>query len=99
METKEEKAKTKPRPELKVLVSPDQPLTIERAADYLGVTPRALYDLVYKKLVACYKTTGGRSYFHPKDLNAYAYRNRQAANFELEESAEGILNTGKKKPA
>jgi excisionase family DNA binding protein len=85
-------AAKKPKPKLECLVSPDQPLTVERAADYLGVTQRALYDLVHKKHVSCHKTTGGRSYFHPKDLNAYAYRNRQAANFELEDKANELLN-------
>ena len=70
---KQEKRVTKPK--FENLVSQDQPLITERAADYLGITIHALQDLAYKKLITCYKPTDKRMFFHMKDLNAYAFRN------------------------
>jgi len=74
----------------------EQPLNVDRAADYLGVTTGAMYDMVHAKKVSCYKPSLKCLYFKKADLDAYAFRNRKASNFELSEKADELLNANQK---
>jgi excisionase family DNA binding protein len=70
----------------------DRPLTVEQAAEYTGYTKSYLYKLAFQKKVPHYKPEGGRILFSLTDLKAFCFRNRQAAEYELQEQAEAILN-------
>ena len=72
------------------------PLNAPAAAAYLGVTKRALYSLVFKKQVSCYRPTGKMLYFSREDLDDYVFRNRTAATPELHTMAEELLIEGGK---
>jgi prophage regulatory protein len=72
----------------------DQPLTVEQAADFTGYTKAYLYKLVNQNKVPFYKPEGGRILFSLEDLKAFCFRNRSAAEYELQEQAEAILNKG-----
>jgi excisionase family DNA binding protein len=72
-----------------------KPLTVEQAADFLGLKPSYIYNLVfYGKLVA-YRPGGKRLLFKVSDLERYAYRNQVGGHSER---ADSILNTAQKKP-
>jgi excisionase family DNA binding protein len=71
-----------------------KPLTVKQAADFLGLKPSYIYNLVfYGKLVA-YRPGGKRLLFKIADLEVYAYRNRVGG---YSEQADSILNTAQKK--
>jgi len=71
-----------------------RPLGIDEAAEYTGLSRRYLYKLVYLGKVPHYKPTGGRLYFKRADLDAFVFRGRRAADFELREQAEKIMAGG-----
>jgi excisionase family DNA binding protein len=70
----------------------EKPLNVQAAAAFLGLKPSYIYNLVHFGKLTAYKPGGKVLRFRQSDLEAYIYRNRQAANFELTEKAEGILN-------
>jgi excisionase family DNA binding protein len=69
-----------------------KPLTVQEAAEFLGLKPSYVYNLVHFGKLAAYKPGGKTLRFKQSDLEAYTYRNRRAADFELTEQAETILN-------
>lgn len=74
----------------------DKPMTLRQAAEYTGYSPAYIYKLVHLNKLPVYKPEKGRLIFNPKDLNAFVYRNRQSADYELREQAQAILLRGKK---
>lgn len=73
-----------------------KPLTVTEAAAYTGYSKAYLFKLVHLKKIPFYKPEGGRILFSLEDLQAFCFRNRQAAGYELQEQAEAILAGGKK---
>jgi len=71
-----------------------KPLTLEEASKFLGYTPSYIYKLVHLKKIPCHKPTGdrGRLFFKQNELEEFCYRNKQLADYEIEEAAESILN-------
>ena len=65
---------------------------VDRAATYLSFTKTYLYKLVYMKRIAYFKPTGGKLYFRKEDLDAFIFRGRRAADYELVDQAEDLLN-------
>jgi len=49
---------------------------------------------VSEKKIPHYKPEGGRILFSFADLEKFCFRNRQAAEYELQDKAESILNGG-----
>lgn len=77
-----------------------RPLTVEDAASFLGYTKSYVYRLVHEKRIPYYKPgkcRGARVYFKQADLEAFAFRGRCSADFELAEQAEQILNSSRKR--
>ena len=71
----------------------DKPLTVDQAAEFTGYTKAYLYKLVNQNKVPYYKPEKGRILFSLDDLKAFCFRNRQSAEYELQEQADAILNS------
>jgi len=69
-----------------------KPMTIKDAAAYTGYSVRSLYYMVAHRKIPCYKPEGQKLFFSQQDLDAFIYRNRQAADYEVAEAADGLLN-------
>jgi excisionase family DNA binding protein len=72
----------------------EKPFGIKEAMEFTGYSRPYLYKLVHFGQIPCYKPTGnkGRVFFKPSDLTKFVYKNRQAADYELSEKANDILN-------
>lgn len=46
-------------------------LTLKECADYLGLTPKGVYTLCWKRKIRFYKPNGCRVYFDISDIEAY----------------------------
>jgi excisionase family DNA binding protein len=74
--------------------SVNHPITVEEAATFLGYTKSYVYRLIHDKRISYYKpggSHGARVFFKQADLEAFAYRGRCSADFELAMQAEEIL--------
>ena len=71
-----------------------KPMNAVEAADYLGLTKKALYNMVSLKKISCYRPNGKLLYFSREDCDEYAFRNRSSAEFELHAKAEDLLVAG-----
>ena len=74
----------------------NKPYTVKEAADYLGIAAKSLNNLISFGKITCYKPNGKMIYFKESDLEAYAYRNKRAADYELNEEAVKLLNAREK---
>jgi excisionase family DNA binding protein len=72
-----------------------KPLSVSEAAEFLGLSKAYLYKLVYLKKVPYYKPSGGRVFFKREELEQFIFRGRSAADYELSEKADRMLNRGK----
>jgi excisionase family DNA binding protein len=68
------------------------PLTLGEAAVYLGLRRAFLYKLTSQGKIPHFKPANGKLYFTLEDLDGYLYRNRRAADYELAEKADAIVN-------
>ena len=59
-------------------------LTVDEAAQFLGFKKNYVYKLIHLKKIPFYKPLGGRVYFKAEELEAFVFRNRQAASYECE---------------
>jgi excisionase family DNA binding protein len=73
----------------------ERPLNIQAAAEFLGLKPSYIYNWVHYKKLPAYKPGGKILFFKQSDLEAYAFRNKQSADFELAEQADQLLTRGK----
>jgi len=71
-----------------------KPLRLADAAVFTGLSEKYLYNLVSQRQIPFYKPRGGILYFRQEDLEAFIYRNRSSADYELREKAERILTGG-----
>jgi excisionase family DNA binding protein len=71
------------------------PLTLSEAAAYLGLARSFLYKLTSQGKIAHFKPAGGKLYFKLEDLDGYLYRGRRAADYELADKADSVLNRGR----
>jgi excisionase family DNA binding protein len=69
-----------------------KPMTMAEAVEYLGICRKTIYNLIWRKKIPCYKPNGRLVYFSREDLEKFMFRNRQAADYELNERAEALLN-------
>jgi excisionase family DNA binding protein len=59
-----------------------KPVTVEGAMMLTGFSRYYIYKLIHLKKIPCYKPNGGRVFFKQEDLEAFIFRNQQAANYE-----------------
>jgi excisionase family DNA binding protein len=69
-----------------------KPLNVQEAAAFLGLKPSYVYNLVHYGKLTAYKPGGKILFFKQEDLERFAFRNKKAADFELEAQAESILH-------
>jgi excisionase family DNA binding protein len=74
-----------------------EPLTLEEAQVFTGLSRSALYHLVNKYKIPCYKPFGRRIYFRRSELEAFLFRNRHATNQEISDETNKILWENQKK--
>ncbi|MDR2785680.1 MAG: helix-turn-helix domain-containing protein [Treponema sp.] len=68
-----------------------KPLTTKEAAEFLGLSPNYIHQLVHGKKLTAYKPGGKLLYFKQADLEAYAFQKRTLADFEANAAADRIL--------
>jgi excisionase family DNA binding protein len=71
-----------------------KPLNVTEAAEFLGLKPSYIYKLIHLGRIPHYKPTGGRVFFKQEELEQFIFRGRSAADYELQERAEQVLNRG-----
>jgi excisionase family DNA binding protein len=70
----------------------ENPLNVQQAAAFLGLKPSYIYNLCHFGKLPHFKPGGKKIVFKQLDLENYLYRNRKAADFELSEQADTVLN-------
>ena len=73
---------------------PQKPLNVEQAAEFLGLKPSYIYNLVFFGKLTAYRPGGKRLLFKVSDLERYAYGNKVGGHSER---ANTILNTAQKR--
>ena len=73
-----------------------RPMGLAEAAAFTGYSPKYIYKLVHLGMIPHYKPTGGRLCFKLEELESFMFRERRAADYELEERAEQFLTRSKK---
>jgi excisionase family DNA binding protein len=68
------------------------PLNVQQAAAFLGLKPSYIYNLCHFGKLPHFKPGGKKIVFKQSDLENYLYRNRKAADFELAQEADRLLN-------
>jgi len=66
-------------------------LSVTEAATYTGLSKTYLYKLIHLKKIPHYKPTGGKVFFKQEELDAFIFRNKISADYELREQAEQLL--------
>jgi excisionase family DNA binding protein len=72
-----------------------KPMGVSEAAEFTGLKPSYLYKLIHLRKIPHYKPLGGRVFFRREELEEFIFRGRSAADYELAEKADGILNGGR----
>ena len=68
--------------------TPQSPITVEEAAEYLHISVGYLYRLTSESKIPHFKSRGGKLvYFQIEDLNAWAFGHRVATDEEIEQEA------------
>jgi excisionase family DNA binding protein len=67
-------------------------LTIEEASEYTGISNGTLYVLTHERRIPFYKPLGKKIYFKRTELDTFMFRNKQAADYEVSDAADAILN-------
>lgn len=73
----------------------DQPLTIERASEYLGLKKSTIYHWIHQNKIPYYKPTK-RVFFSRLELNKWAFMNKVLTNEEIERKANSYIFWGKR---
>ena len=71
-----------------------KPLNVQQAAEFLGLKPSYVYNLVFYGKLTAYRPGGKRLLFKVSDLEKYAYGNKVGGHLER---ASAILNAAQKK--
>jgi len=66
-----------------------KPLSVQQAAEFLGLKPSYIYNLVFYGKLTGYRPGGKKLLFKISDLEAYAYSNQIGGHSER---ADSILN-------
>jgi excisionase family DNA binding protein len=71
-----------------------KPLGVSEAAEFLGLSRAYIYKLIHLKKIPAYKPTGGRVFFKRAELEAFVFRGKVSADYELSAKADRLLNGG-----
>jgi excisionase family DNA binding protein len=74
----------------------ERPLSVKKAAEFLGISSHTIYKMVNNKEIPFYKNTG-KLYFYKKELNEYQKKFRVCTADEIEAKAELYIQTHKYK--
>jgi predicted DNA-binding transcriptional regulator AlpA len=70
----------------------EPPVRIDKVMELSGYSRSYIYKLVHWKKIPCHRPTGGRLFFYEREILDFLCRNRQAADYEVSEQADAILN-------
>jgi predicted DNA-binding transcriptional regulator AlpA len=70
----------------------EKPVRINKVMELSGYSRSYIYKLVHWKKIPCHKPTNGRLFFYESEILTFLARNRQAADYEVSEQADAILN-------
>jgi predicted DNA-binding transcriptional regulator AlpA len=70
----------------------ETPIRINKVKELSGFSISYIYKLVHWKKIPCHKPTNGRLLFYESEVLDFLGRNRQAADYEVSEQANAILN-------
>ena len=70
----------------------ERPIKLNRVVELSGYSRSYIYKLVHWKKIPCHRPTGGRLFFYESEILDFLARNRQAADYEVSEQANAILN-------
>ena len=83
----------------KAVIEREKPfLSIDEAAEYLGISKNTLYGYTHQNVLPFYKLQGRRVYFKVDDLNDFILndKNRRKSAKEIEQAAATRLVVNKK---
>jgi excisionase family DNA binding protein len=69
-----------------------EPLTLIEASKYTGIPCGTLYQMIHNKQIPCYKPCGQKLFFKRTEMDMFIFRNKQAADYEVSDMADAILN-------
>jgi excisionase family DNA binding protein len=67
-------------------------LSSDKATQFIGCSRAYIYHLVHEREIPCYKPTGKHLFFKKSELEDCLLRGRIAANYEISNAADEILN-------
>jgi excisionase family DNA binding protein len=67
---------------VEAFIQTQKAFSVNEAAVFTGLSKNYLYKLVHQKKIPYYKPLGGRVFFKQDELEAFIFRNRQAADYE-----------------
>ena len=70
----------------------EKPIKMNQVIELTGYSRSYIYKLVMWKKIPCHKPTNGRLFFLESEVLDFLSRNRQSADYEVQETAEAILN-------
>jgi predicted DNA-binding transcriptional regulator AlpA len=70
----------------------EKPIRINDVMELSGYSRSQIYRLVHWKKIPCHRPTNGRLFFYESEILDFLGRNRQAADYEVSEQADAILN-------
>ncbi|MDR2626722.1 MAG: helix-turn-helix domain-containing protein [Dysgonamonadaceae bacterium] len=65
---------------------------MNKVMEISGYSRSYIYKLVHWKKIPCHRPTNGRLFFYESEILDFLARNRQAADYEVSEQANAILN-------
>jgi predicted DNA-binding transcriptional regulator AlpA len=73
-------------------VKREKPIRISDVMELTGYSRSYIYMLVHWEKIPCYHPTHGRLFFYESEILDFLSRNRQAADYEVADRANAILN-------
>jgi excisionase family DNA binding protein len=70
-------------------------LSLQEAHNFTGYSKAYLYKLTCQGRIPHYKPQGGKIFFKQEELEAFLGRGRRAADYELAEKADAVVNRGR----
>jgi predicted DNA-binding transcriptional regulator AlpA len=70
----------------------ERPIRVDKVVELSGYSRSYIYKLVHWKKIPFRKPTNGRLFFYESEILNFIERNRQAADYEMAEQANAILN-------
>ncbi|MDR2245960.1 MAG: helix-turn-helix domain-containing protein [Treponema sp.] len=67
-------------------------IRINKVVELTGFSRSYIYKLTHWKKIPCYKPTNGQLFFYESEIMDFLVRIRQAAEYEMSEQADALLN-------